>query len=196
MEVVAIIGIIFVAALVVLGPTLFMRLRNGSQEDIVYDRGLEMVPVLIHLPPASDDTEANGRDLRDIVDENISKAQIIYNIIASTTQKNSKNRWFGQRHFSFEIVGMKGFVYLYAAVPADMLDVLKQAITSAYPSARLEVTAEHNIFNEVGGLTSVMGGELKLQMGLLYSSCSVQPIMLGVNRQARMLVRSVKATKT
>src|SRR6185312_12877720 len=117
----AVIGIVFVAALAILGPVLFLRLRNTKREDVAYERGVEMVPVLIHLPPISDDTEVGGRDVRDVVDENISKAQIIYNIIASTTQKGFKNRWFGQRHFSFEIVGSKGFVYLYAAVPADML---------------------------------------------------------------------------
>jgi len=176
MEVVAVVGIILVAALVVFGPMLFMRLRNGSQEDVIYDRGMEMVPVLIHLPPASDDTEANGRDVRDIVDENISKAQIIYNIIESTTQKNMKNRWYGQRHLSFEIVGAKGFVYLYAAVPADMLDVLKQAITSAYPSARLEITTEHNIFNDTGGLTSIIGGEFNLKESFAYPIATYQDL--------------------
>jgi len=176
MEALVVIGIIFVAALVTLGPVLFIRLRNGKQMAVTYERAVEMVPVLIHLPPASDDTEANGRDVRDIVDENISKAQIIYNIIASTTQKNFKNRWFGQRHFSFEIIGTKGFVRLYAAVPADMLDVLKQAVTSAYPSARLEVTTEHNIFSEVGGINGVVGGELNLKESFAYPIATYQDL--------------------
>ena len=176
MEVLIVVGLVLVAVLVTLGPVLFMRLRNGSQESVTYERGVEMVPVLIHLPPISEDTEANGRDLRDIVDENISKAQIIYNIIASTMQKNMKNRWYGQRHFSFEIVGSKGFVYLYAAVPADMLDVLKQAITSAYPSARLEVAAEHNIFNEVGGINGVVGGEFNLKELFAYPIATYQDL--------------------
>jgi len=176
MEAVGIVVVIFVAALVVLGPVLFMKLRNRKQEEILYERGIEMVPVLIHLPPISDDTETNGRDLRDIVDENISKAQLIYNIISSTAQKNFKNRWFGQRHFSFEIVGSKGFVYLYAAVPADMLDVLRQAITSAYPSTRLEVTTEHNIFNPAGGINSVVGGELNLKESFAYPIATYQDL--------------------
>src|SRR6185369_3281212 len=136
----------------------------------------EMVPVLIHLPPASEDTEANGRDVRDLVDENISKAQIIYNIIASTSQKSMKNRWYGQRHFSFEIIGTKGFVHLYAAVPADMLDVLKQALTSAYPSARLEVSNEHNIFSEVGGINGVVGGEFNLKESFAYPIATYQDL--------------------
>jgi len=176
MEVLIFVGIIFVAAVVILGPVLFVRLRHGSQEDVTFERAIEMVPLLIHLPPMSDDTDAKGRDTRDIVDENISKAQIIYNIIESTTEKNFKNRWYGQRHFSFEIIGVHGFVHLYAAVPADMLDVLKQAITSAYPSARLEVVPEHNIFSEVGGINSVAGGEFSLKQDFAYPIATYQDL--------------------
>jgi hypothetical protein len=171
-----IIGLIFVAALATIGPVLFLKLRNNGKENLDYERAMEMVPVLIHLPPASEDTEANGRDLRDIVDENISKAQIIYNIIASTSEKSFKNRWYGQRHFSFEIVGTKGFVHLYAAVPADMLDVLRQAITSAYPSTRLEVVPEHNIFSEVGGAVGVVGGEFNLKEPFAYPIATYQDL--------------------
>jgi hypothetical protein len=176
MEVLIFVGIILIAALVVLGPVLFVRLRHGSQDDVTFERAVEMVPMLIHLPPISDDTEANGRDKRDIVDENISKAQIIYNIIESTTEKNFKNRWYGQRHFSFEIIGVRGFVHLYAAVPADMLDVLKQAITSAYPSARLEVVPEHNIFSDIGSINSVVGGEFNLKQDFAYPIATYQDL--------------------
>ncbi len=176
MEVLIVIGIIFVATLVTVGPMLFMKQRSGGRIVVKYERALEMVPVLIHLPPMSDDTDTNGRDVRDIVDENISKAQIIYNIVSSTTQKNLKNRWYGQRHFGFEIIGSKGMVYLYAAVPADMLEVLKQAITSAYPSARLELTTEHNIFSEVGGISGVAGGEFNLKESFAYPIATYQDL--------------------
>ncbi|HSX43060.1 MAG TPA: ATP-binding protein [Candidatus Saccharimonadales bacterium] len=176
METLIIIGIIFLAVLVIAGPVAFLKFRRASQEDVAYERSLEMVPVLIHLPPLSEDTETNGRDLRDIVDENISKAQIIYNIIASTTQKNFKNWWHGQRHFGFEIIGTKGFVNLYAAVPADMIDVLKQAVTSAYPSARLQEVAEHNIFNEIGGVNGVVGGEFNLKESFAYPIATYQDL--------------------
>lgn len=176
MEVLIIVGIVLLAALVIVGPLMFIKLQNSRSSKVSYERAIELVPVLIHLPPMSDDTEANGRDLRDIVDENISKAQIIYNIIASTTQKNFKNWWHGQRHFSFEIIGSKGFVNLYAAVPADMLDVLKQAVTSAYPSARLQVTTEHNIFNEIGGVNGVVGGEFNLKESFAYPIATYQDL--------------------
>ena len=169
-------GFIVVALIIVLAPVLYFRLRNRKHKDITYERGVEMVPVLIHLPPASEDTDVNGRDVRDIVDENISKAQIIYNIIASTTQKGFKNLWFGQRHFSFEIVGMQGFVHLYTAVPADMLDVLRQSVTSAYPSTRLEVVDEPNIFNPMGGMSGVVGGEFSLKESFAYPIATYQDL--------------------
>ncbi|HEY4161024.1 MAG TPA: ATP-binding protein [Candidatus Saccharimonadales bacterium] len=176
MEGVGIAALIFIAAAAVGGPLLYSKQRDSKQEAVTYERGLDMVPVLIHLPPISEDADVNGRDIRDIVDENISKAQIIYNIIASTTQKNFENRWFGQRHFSFEIVGMKGFVHLHAAVPADMLDVLRQAVTSAYPSTRLDVVSDPNIFNQVGGAGGVVGGEFNLRESFAYPIATYQDL--------------------
>lgn len=170
------VALVFVAALVVLGPIAFVKLRKTGYDAKNYERSMQMVPLLIHLPPAGDDADAGGRDVRDVVDENISKAQIIYNIIASTAQKGFKHRWYGQKHFSFEIVGVKGFVYLYAGVPIDMVDVVKQAIVSAYPSARLEEATEHNIFNEVGKLSGTVGGELNLKESFAYPIATYQDL--------------------
>src|SRR5438309_9851110 len=111
----ALIGlIVFLLIAGVIGWLVFLRLRSVAREMKRYERGLKMVPLLIHLPPPSDDTEVGGRDVRDVTDETISKAQIIYDIIASTLQKGFKARYYGQRHFSFEIVGTQGFVYFYA----------------------------------------------------------------------------------
>src|SRR5215510_6467700 len=90
-------------------PPIFLQIRKIFREQKNFERGLKMVPLLIELPPQSDDTDGGGRDVRDVVEENISKAQIVYNIIASTVQKGFKHDFYGQRHFSFEIVGSKGF---------------------------------------------------------------------------------------
>jgi hypothetical protein len=139
---------VFVVAAAVVGPAVFFYSRQQGREQKDYERGLKMVPLYIHLPPISDDIEVGARDSRDVLDENISKAQVLYNIIASSFQKGFKAKFYGQRHFSFEIVGAHGFVYLYALVPAGLVDVVKQAIASAYPSAMLEETTEHNIFNQ------------------------------------------------
>ena len=155
---------------------MLLSLQKLNEKKLRYERGLSMVPLLIHLPPASEDTELNGRDVRDLVDENISKAQIIYNIISSTIEENFKNRFHGQRHFAFEIVGSKGFVHLYAAVPADFIDVMQQAIVSAYPSARIEIVPEHNIFSRVGGMNAIIGGQLNLREKFAYPIATYQDL--------------------
>lgn len=156
--------------------TYLWRRRTQTRTKKNYERALKLVPLLIHLPPVSEDIEANGRDVRDIVDENISKAQIVYNIIGSTLQKGFKSRLYGQRHFAFEIVGSQGLVYFYAMVPIVLVDVIKQAIISAYPSAQVEEVAEHNIFNPVGKMTGVAGGEFELKKEFAYPIATYQEI--------------------
>lgn len=159
------------------GPIVYARSRSTKRDQKNYERGLKMVPLLIHLPPAGEDTNGGGRDVRDVVDENISKAQVIYNIIASTVQEeNFKNKIFGQRHFGFEIVGNKGFVHFYAAVPISLIEVVKQAIVSAYPAARLEEVPEHNIFSPTGKLSGTVGGELKLKEEFAYPIATYQDL--------------------
>lgn len=155
---------------------MLLSLQRLNDKKLKYERGLSMVPMLIHLPPASEDTELNGRDVRDLVDENISKAQIIYNIISSTIEQSFKNHFNGQRHFAFEIVGQKGFVYLYAAVPADYINIMQQAIVSAYPTARLEIAREYNIFSPVGGMSAVIGGQLNLKDKFGYPIATYQDL--------------------
>ena len=157
-------------------PIVVWYVRRRLQEMKNFERGLKMAPLLIHLPPMSEDIDAPGRDTRDIVDENISKAQTIYNIIASTTQKGFKSSLYGQRHFAFEIVGSKGFVYFYAMVPMALVNVVKQAIISAYSTAQIEEVAEHNIFNRVGKLSGVVGGEFVLKKNYAYPIATYQEI--------------------
>lgn len=171
-----IILLFIIVAVALVGPIMYSRYRKQFREYKDYERGLKMVPLIIHLPPPSDDTQANGRDVRDLTDENISKATIIYNIIASTIQKGFKSKFYGQRHFGFEIIGSQGFVYFYAAVPVAMVDVVKQAIVSAYPTARLEETAEHNIFSSVGKINGTVGGELNLKSSFAYPIATYQDL--------------------
>lgn len=157
-------------------PVIFTQVRRQRRDMKNYERGLKMVPLLIHLPPPSEDTDGGGRDIRDITEENVSKAQIIYGIIASTLQKGFKAKFYGQRHFAFEIIASKGFVYFYAAVPVVLVEVVKQAIVSAYPSARLEETTEHNIFNPVGKLSGTVGGQLNLKESYAYPIATYQDL--------------------
>ncbi len=160
----------------VVGSVLYMQTRKRMREQKNFERGLKMVPLLIHLPPPSEDIIGNGRDTRDVTDENISKAQVIYNIIASTIQKGRKVKLYGQRHFAFEIVGIHGFVHFYAAVPVSIVEVVKQAIVSAYPAARIEEAPEHNIFNQAGRLNATVGGELHLKEPFAYPIATYQDL--------------------
>ncbi len=174
---------IILTALVVLGlivfiggPILFFQVRKIFREQKNFERGLKMVPLLIHLPPLSEDVEGANRDSRDVNEENISKAQIMYDIIASTLKPGFKSKFYGQRHFAFEIVGSKGFVSFYAAVPVALVDVVRQAIVSAYPTARLEEVPEHNIFSPVGKISGTMGGELTLKEPFAYPIATYQDL--------------------
>lgn len=166
----------FLATAAIVAPIIFLHSRRVLREQKNYERGLKMVPLLIHLPPPSDDKEAGARDDREVVDENISKAQIVYTIIYSTLQKGLKSKFYGQRHFAFEIIGTQGTVKLYAAVPLVMTEVVIQAIVSAYPAARLEEVAEHNIFSPVGHLSGTSGGEFTLKESFAYPIATYQDI--------------------
>lgn len=167
---------IIVIVLLVVVPIIYLQVRNRSREQKSYERSLKIVPLLIHLPPPSDDISVNGRDVRDVTDETISKAQIIYNIIGSTFEKNLKRSYYGQRHFAFEIIGSQGFVYFYAAVPIVLEEVVRQAVVSAYPAARLEEVAEHNIFSQVGKMSATLGGELNLKEPFAYPIATYQDL--------------------
>jgi hypothetical protein len=167
-------GLVFLAAIA--GPIIYFQARKTFREQKNFERGLKMVPLLIHLPPLSEDIEGNGRDNRDIIEEHISQAQTMYDIIASTFKKGFKNNFYGQRHLAFEIVGHKGFVSFYAAVPVVLIDVVRQAIVSAYPTARLEEVAEHNIFSPVGKISGTVGGELSLKESFAYPIATYQEL--------------------
>ncbi len=160
--------LIVIGLLLIVAPAIFYQVRKIFREQKNYERGLKMIPLLIHLPPPSDDVDVGARDVRDVNEETISKAQIIYNIISSTWQKGFKNKFYGQRHFAFEIVAVQGIINYYVAVPISLVDVVKQAIISAYPTARLEEVSEHNIFNKTGKLTGTLGGELVLKQSYAY----------------------------
>jgi hypothetical protein len=111
-----------------------------------------------------------------VVDENISRAQVLYGILASVFQKGFKHKFYGQRHIALEIVASRGAVHFYTAVPVALLSVVEQAIISAYPSARLEEVAEHNIFSPVGRITGTLGGELALKEHYAYPISTYQDL--------------------
>jgi uncharacterized membrane protein len=160
--------ILVVMVVAVIVTVVFLVYRQTLRDAKNYERGLKMVPLLIHLPPASDDIEGENRDKRDLTEEVLSQAQVMYNIISSTATKGFKTKIYGQRHISFELMAREGLVYYYAVVPTVLVDVVRQAVAAAYPSARLEETTEHNMFSQVGGMSGTIGGEFTLRKSFSY----------------------------
>jgi hypothetical protein len=158
------------------GLYFFLRSRKLLREAKNYERAFKMVPLLIHLPPLSDDIDSETRDARDVADENISRATTLYNILASISKKDFKSKFYGQRHIGIEIVAVNGFVNFYAVVPLPLIPVMEQAITSAYPSARLEEVEDHNIFSPVGKISGTSGGEIVLKESYAYPIGNYQEI--------------------
>lgn len=163
--------IIIFAIIVVASVSIFLvfsQYQKTVREAKNYERGLKMVPMKIHLPPPSDDIEGSSRDERDVVDETLSQAQVMYNIISSTATKGFKTKLYGQRHISFEIVANNGLIHYYAVVPAVITETIKQSISAAYPTARLEEVEPENIFSRQGKLNGVIGGEFTLKKDFIY----------------------------
>ena len=160
----ALISLVVVVAVVcffafLVGKAYVKKKRNRKN----YERSLKMIPLLIHLPPTTDDIETGSRDERDVVNEQLSQAQVMYSILSSTLRKGLKQKIYGQRHFSFEVIANNGLINYYAVVPAVLTETVRQAVTAAYPTAELEEVEDPNFFNEQGGLDSVSGGEFELK---------------------------------
>ena len=156
-----VVALIVIVAIILLIALIFGTKISKLRKAKRYERSLKMIPMLIHLPPTTDDIEGGSRDERDIVSEAVSKAQVMYSILASTATSGFKTRLYGERHFSFEIIAKDKLIKYYAIVPAVLVETVKQAIQSAYPTARIELKREENIFD--GGKTrAIAGAELTL----------------------------------
>lgn len=170
--------IITIVAILLIGggiaAFIFFQYRRVVREAKNYERGLKMVPLYIHIPPISSDIQGNGRDERDLTEEVLSQAQVMYNIIASTATKGFKSKIYGQRHISFEIVAHEGLVHYYAIVPVSLVPVIQQAVSAAYPAARLEEVSERNIFNPAGRMSGTIGGEFTLKKDFGYPIATYQ----------------------
>lgn len=164
MDLWVVITILVVVALLAITTAILVFIRISSlRKRKKYERGLKMVPLLIHLPPTTDDIQQGGRDERDLTGEIVSQAQVMYSILASTLTKGTNARLYGQRHFSFEIIAKEGIIRYYAIVPAVLTETVCQAVQAAYPTARVEERMEENIFSKEGKLDGVSGAELSLK---------------------------------
>jgi len=163
-----IIGLVLVLVLCLVIFVLYKIFSTTLRSRKTFERAMKMVPMLIHLPPSTDDVQGGGRDVRDVANEEVSKAQVMYGIVSSTFKKGFKSKLYGQRPISFEIVAHDGLIKYYVVAPISLVETLRQAITAAYPSARLEEVKEPNFFNEQGGIDAICGGELKLRKDSAY----------------------------
>ena len=164
-----------VTVIIAVGVTVVVfQYRKMLREAKNYERGLKMVPLLIHLPPSSEDIDNSNRDERDLTEEILSQAQVMYNIVSSTATKGFKSKVYGQRHMSFEVVAHGGLVHYYAVVPLVLVDVIRQAVAAAYPSARLEEVTDTNIFSKVGKMSGTIGGEFNLRKSFVYPIATYQ----------------------
>ena len=166
-----IVGVAVIVAMIAVMWKLFAGKQRRRKN---YERSLKMVPMMIHLPPRTDDIQGGGRDERDVINEEISQAQVMYSIISSTLTKGIKSKLYGQKHISFEIVAHDGLINYYAIVPAVLTETMKQAITAAYPSARLEEVHDPNFFSSTGGMDAVVGGEIELKDDFWYPIASYE----------------------
>jgi hypothetical protein len=172
-------GVVFLVALfivagVVLGTIAFVAYRRVLRRAKGVERGLKMVPLLIHLPPPSDDVENSGtRTEADVMRARVAEAQSLYDLLAGTAQTGFKSNFYGQRHIAFEIIANAGLVHYFAAVPIALVSVVEQALVTAYPGARLEEVEDHNIFNPQGHLTGTVGGELVLKHEAAYPIATI-----------------------
>ena len=166
--------LIAIAVVFIAGAIAWYIFLNKQRDKKNYARALKMVPMLIHLPPSTDDVQVNGRDEREVVGEQLSEAQVMYSIIASTIAKGFKTKIYGQKHISFEIVAHDGFIKYYATVPAVLTETVKQAITAAYPTARMEEVHDPNFFSEEGKIDAVVGGEFHFKEEFFYPIASYE----------------------
>jgi len=142
--------IVFFALAAGLGVAAYFTYQKKLRRAKAIERGLKMVPILIHLPPPSSDTQGGSRDLREVMREKTSQAEVLYNLLAGTATEGFKSNFYGQRHIALELIVIDGMVHFYAAVPVALVSVMKKAVQTAYPGARLEEVEDHNIFNQEG----------------------------------------------
>ena len=148
---------------------LFLILRHRQRHNENLKRGLSMVVLRIHLPPVSEDIDSKTRDSREVVDENLSKAVGLYNLLTSIVEKKSfKTAYYGQEHIAFEIIAKGSSICFYVAASETLEPVVRQAITSVYKSSKVELVEEHNLFDPDIDAESVLGGQLVLKEKYAY----------------------------
>ncbi len=122
-----------------------------------------MVPLLVKIPPQ----EVSGdRDVREVIKENISKAEGIFRLLSGISTKRSQI--YGQRYVSFEIIADGNQIFFYVAVPASLVTAVKKALASGYPGVQIEQKEDVNFFSKTSKISGVAGGEFELKKSSYY----------------------------
>lgn len=147
--------VVFVISVSIVGFFWYRKISRHSKD---VERSLKMVPLLVKLPPQEADT--GSRDMREVIKENISKAEGVFNLLSGIATEKSK--FYGKKYISFEIVADGKQINFYVAVPATLLSAVQKSLTSAYADIQIEKAEDINIFSKVSKIAGVQGGELHL----------------------------------
>ena len=154
-------ALVIIVAIVALGLYFYINKSRRSKD---VERSLKLVPLLLKIPPREAANE--NRDMREAIKENISKAEGIFRLMSGIASK--KNKLYGQRYVSFEVVAHGKQIFFYTAVPVSLLDAAKKALTSGYPGIQIEQAEDINFFSKDGKIAGVSGGEFELSKSSYY----------------------------
>jgi len=143
--------------LVAIGGFFWYRTISRRAKDI--ERSLKMVPLLVKLPPQ--EMSEDSRDTREVIRENISKAEGVFNLLSGVATK--KASFYGKKYMSFEIIAEGKMINFYVVVPVSLLSAVTKSLTSGYPDIQIEKAEDTNIFSAHSKIAGVQGGELELK---------------------------------
>lgn len=152
--------LLFVLTLGAIGFFIYVKIARKSKD---VERSLKMVPLLVKIPPQE---VGSDRDVREVIKENISKAEGIFRLLSGISTKRSQI--YGQRYVSFEIIADGKQIFFYVAVPASLVTAVKKALASGYPGVQIEQKEDVNFFSKTSKISGVAGGELELKKSSYY----------------------------
>ena len=147
--------IIFLAIVATIGYFWYRKISRRAKD---IERSLKMVPLLLKLPPQ--ETDEGNRDLRELMKENIAKAEGVFNLLSGVATE--KSNFYGKKHIALEIVADGKNISFYAVVPATLLSAVQKSLSSGYPEIQIAKAEEVNIFSEKSKINGVAGGTLEL----------------------------------
>ena len=82
---------IFLATVATIGYFWYRKISRRAKD---IERSLKMVPLLLKLPPQ--ETDEGNRDLRELMKENIAKAEGVFNLLSGVATE--KSNFYGKKH--------------------------------------------------------------------------------------------------